>query len=246
MKRSSKKSRREQVTRGRLSVQHLESRKLMAADIGLADSTLSIQGTSGDDIAEVYVDSDRVHVKLSSYDESGQATHEQSEEYAVDEIGRIVFNAGDGHDLLVNDSDIPVIARGGAGDDLLLGGSDNDVLLGGMGDDILLGGGGEDLIIAGPGDDVVVNETTDTSTDEAEAADDHGADDSVECELDAAEAPVDEAPTEPVDEAPTEPVDEAPAEPVDEAPTEPVDEAPTEPVDEAPTEPVDEAPTEPV
>ena len=93
MKRSSHKSRREQLTRGHLAVQRLESRKLMAADIGLADSTLSIQGSDADDIAEVYVDSDRVHVIVSSYDESGQAISEQTEEYAVDEIGRIVFNA---------------------------------------------------------------------------------------------------------------------------------------------------------
>ena len=49
MKRSSQKSRREQLTRGRLAVQRLESRKLMAADIGIADATLSIQGTDSDD-----------------------------------------------------------------------------------------------------------------------------------------------------------------------------------------------------
>ena len=71
------------------------------------------------------------------------------------DLSRIIFNAGNGNDLLVNDSDIPVIARGGNGDDLLLGGSDNDVLGGGMGNDLLLGGGGEDLLLAGPGDDVV-------------------------------------------------------------------------------------------
>ncbi len=155
MKRSSKKSRRITTVRGRLAVQRLESRKLMAADIGLSDAVLSIQGSDVDDIAEVYVDSDRVQVTISSYDDAGQKLCEKSEEFALDEIGRIIFSGGDGDDLLVNDSSIPVIARGGNGDDMLLGGTGDDVLIGGTGDDVILGGGGNDMVLGGPGENVI-------------------------------------------------------------------------------------------
>ncbi len=145
MKRSSKR-------RGnRLSLQRLESRQLMAGDVGLIDGTLSLQGTEMDDVAEVYAENDTVVVKLSTYDNAGQIVNEISDSFDASEVDRIVFQAGDGSDMMVNDTSIRSIVRAGAGDDLLLGGSGDDVLIGGTGDDLILGGGGNDRVLAGPG-----------------------------------------------------------------------------------------------
>ena len=53
MKRSPRKPRRNNGSRvalRRLALQQLESRKLMAADIGALDATVSIEGTPMDDV----------------------------------------------------------------------------------------------------------------------------------------------------------------------------------------------------
>lgn len=164
MKRSIKKA-RPVSARGRLSVQRLESRKLMAADIGLIDTTLSIQGSSMDDVAEVYVESDKVMVNVSSYDQSGQLLSEQAKEFSLDDVGRVVFEGFEGDDVFVNDSSIAAVARGGAGNDTLMGGSGDDLLIGGVGDDLILSGGGNDRVLVGPGDDVAINSTNSSAQD---------------------------------------------------------------------------------
>ena len=135
----------------RLSLQQLETRKLMAADIGLADGVLSLQGTEMDDVAEVYSESGEIAVRLTSYDNQGQLTGELNETFAADDVQRVVFVGGEGNDVLVNDSSVPTIARSGAGADVLMGGDGDDLIAAGTGDDIVLGGGGDDLILGGPG-----------------------------------------------------------------------------------------------
>ena len=119
----------------RLELQRLESRQLMAADFGLSDGTLSINGSSQDDSAEVYVDGDQVSLTVTSYDASGEIVSEESAEYSTDEVGRIIFQGGDGNDLFVNDSPIESIVRGGAGDDMIMSGTGDDILVGGTGDE---------------------------------------------------------------------------------------------------------------
>jgi Ca2+-binding RTX toxin-like protein len=144
----------------------------MAADVSLVDSTLSIQGSDQDDSAEVYADGDQVNVTVTTYDAAGNVIAEKSEAYATDDIGRIVFQGGDGDDLLVNDSSIPSIVRGGAGNDTLLGGSGDDLLLGGSGEDVILGGGGRDRSLTGPGEDAVI-ETSTADVDDSSVADEN-------------------------------------------------------------------------
>ncbi len=107
-----------------------------------------------DDVAEVYLESDRVIVKVSTYDDSGQVVGEKEDNFAADSIDRIVFEGLDGNDLFINDSPIAAVARGGAGNDALMGGTGDDLLVGGVGDDLIFGGGGNDLILAGPGENV--------------------------------------------------------------------------------------------
>ena len=53
-------------------------------------------------------------------------------------------------------SAIPLLADGGAGDDVMLGGAGNDTLRGGAGDDVLIGGGGVDVLDGGTGSNVIL------------------------------------------------------------------------------------------
>ena len=144
----------------RLGGQQLESRQLMAADIGIVDTTLAIQGSPLDDVAEVYVESGRVQVTVSTYNEAGEVVSEESDDFAVEDIDRIVFEGLSGDDLFVNDSAIDTVARGGGGNDTLLGGSGTNLLIGGVGDDLFLGGGGTIMVLAGPGSDVTIDALT--------------------------------------------------------------------------------------
>ena len=75
---------------------------------------------------------------------------------AYDDVAEIYFS-GSGHpDLFANATDIPVVARGGDGDDWIVGGSGNDDLDGGDGGDRLEGGPGDDSIRGGSGNDILL------------------------------------------------------------------------------------------
>ncbi len=155
MKRSLRQRNKASRRGKRLMVQSLEKRQLMAADIGLVDGFVAIQGTEMDDIAEVYCESESVIVKLSTRGADGELTS-KSETFDKSEVEGIVFQAGDGDDLFVNDTDIDSITRSGGGNDTVFGGGGNDILAMGSGNDIALGGGGDDVILGGPGDNVVI------------------------------------------------------------------------------------------
>lgn len=197
----------------RLAVQALESRQLMAGDIAMFDGTIAITGTDQHDAAEVYSENGAVVVNLSSFDDSGLATSEQSASFAADQVNEIVFQGGDGDDLLVNDTSVRVVARAGAGDDVLLGGGGDDILLGGTGNDLILGGGGNDQVFAGPGVNTAISlaptpddspaDTETQSADESNSESSTETNDSVENEqvdeandVQQADAPTAEAPVE--------------------------------------------------
>lgn len=65
------------------------------------------------------------------------------------DLEKVVFNGGDGNDLLdASNTDIGVLANGGNGDDTLIGGSANDTLAGGNGNNEFTGGLGADTFVA--------------------------------------------------------------------------------------------------
>jgi hypothetical protein len=166
MKRSlrSRSQKRRQSTR--LGVQQLERRELMAADIGLVDGFVSINGSEHNDVAEVYAESGSIVVKVATYDASGQEINAASETYAQGDVSRIVFQAGDGDDVFVNDTDIDSITRSGGGNDTVFGGGGNDILAMGAGNDVALGGGGNDTILGGAGENInLLAETEATASD---------------------------------------------------------------------------------
>jgi Ca2+-binding RTX toxin-like protein len=72
----------------------------------------------------------------------------------TDLTGLLLFDLGDGRDLLdASASFNPIAANGGAGDDQLFGGQGNDELQGGAGNDLLSGNGGSNTLIGGTGND---------------------------------------------------------------------------------------------
>ncbi len=70
-------------------------------------------------------------------------------------VQSVLFSGGDGNDFLnASGTTTPIIADGGAGDDILIGGDGDDILIGGDGSDLLIGGGGSDILIGGTGVDI--------------------------------------------------------------------------------------------
>lgn len=68
----------------------------------------------------------------------------------------VVFNAGDGNDVLDGSAATTALsAAGGDGNDTMTGGSGNDTLMGEAGDDSLAGGNGDDSLTGGAGDDTL-------------------------------------------------------------------------------------------
>ena len=62
----------------------------------------------------------------------------------------VIFDGGDGNDIL----------KGGAGADVLLGGAGKDNLKGEMGNDLLIGGGDVDILYGGQNDDILIGGRT--------------------------------------------------------------------------------------
>jgi uncharacterized protein (TIGR03118 family) len=92
-------------------------------------------------------------------------------QFAVSAVNLITFNGLAGNDTFVVNPNVmtPVIADGGAGNDLIklgggpgiaIGGPGNDTLIAGKGRDILIGGTGSDHLVGGPGEDILIGGTT--------------------------------------------------------------------------------------
>ena len=120
-----------------------------------ADGTLTLTGNADQDFVGLKGKDGTVDVRWAGY-LNGHFTN----------VRKVVFNGNDNDDNLTTDADfnIPIVANGGAGNDLLIGGSANDSLNGDAGNDELQGSGGNDtlnggadndLASGGEGDDVI-------------------------------------------------------------------------------------------
>ncbi len=145
----------------RITVNDLSGTDVTTVDINLAAAngagdaaadTVTVQGTSGDDVI------------LASGDANGTSVlglaalvNITGAEAALD---RLVINALAGDDVVEASGlavgAIQLTADGGEGDDMLIGGDGNDTLAGGIGDDVLIGGAGLDILDGGPGSNVVI------------------------------------------------------------------------------------------
>ncbi len=124
-----------------LSLESLDARQMMAADVAVAleDGVLHITGTDQADVVEIRTagDSDKVRILVA-----GQERHT----FERRDVAKVRFLGGAGNDVFVNRSDIPAEAFGGDGDDWLVGGSARDLLDGGAGEDTLIGNSNDHLI----------------------------------------------------------------------------------------------------
>ena len=111
-----------------------------------------VNGTTGDDVAQVAGDASGVSVL-------GLAAQVNitGSEAAND---RLTVNTLAGDDVVEASSlaagAIQFTADGGDGNDVLIGSQGDDILHGGAGDDVLNGGPGQDILDGGPGDNTLI------------------------------------------------------------------------------------------
>ena len=118
-----------------------------------AADTVTINGTNGDDVIQLFLDADgslvitglSTEVVIRNFEAANDVIH---------------INGLGGADVIdasaLGTNGPQLVFDGGAGDDIILGGAGNDTLLGGEGDDVLLGGDGTDIVDGGPGDDIEI------------------------------------------------------------------------------------------
>lgn len=121
------------------------------AAVTVADGTLQIAGTNGDDRVVVdFTDADSVGVQLDGVRESIARSAFRTISVSL-RSGADRFSVSSGGSAL---TDTPLVVEGGAGDDNITGGAGRDVLTGDRGADFVDGGVGVDTELLGPGDDV--------------------------------------------------------------------------------------------
>ena len=138
------KRKRKQISKRRrnksaTTFERLEPRKMLATfALNRGTDTFEIRGTVGSDV---------IHV--SELAGSGQITatvNGARMSYNSGLVDRIQVFGFSGNDTITNDTDLPSLLAGGAGDDTLTGGSAADILYGQAGDDVSVGLGGNDTI----------------------------------------------------------------------------------------------------
>lgn len=158
----------------RLRAESLESRRVMAAAVGLSpEGVLTIEGDASNN---------RIWVRQSESGERLRVSIDgRSADFPTESIDSIRISAGAGRDTirLSRNVDIraaisggigndritagsgPTLIHGGEGRDVIRGGRAADVIFGGEGNDRILGGGGDDYLIGGSGHDRLLGQSGD-------------------------------------------------------------------------------------
>lgn len=124
-----------------------------AQDIDRENGVVTITGTNDHDDCDIYIDGNDLVIELAVMNQTGNLLDFTDKDYDLDDVTLIIFDGFDGDDAMVNNSNIPCIAYGGAGNDYLRGGSADDDLFGGPGRDYLSGRFGNDYLKPGTGED---------------------------------------------------------------------------------------------
>lgn len=163
-------------TSKQLTVQSLEDRRLMAAD--LANGELRIDTGNGNDNIEVAIErsfnlAERSTLQLGNAfaapilssslfidqvvyrnrSDSGLLLEEAR--FNADDVNSLRIYSNGGHDEVVNNTGIRSYIYGGSGNDVLTGGSGIDYLYGEAGNDTLDGNAGVDRLYGGDGNDLL-------------------------------------------------------------------------------------------
>ena len=120
----------------------------------VANQTLTIKGTGGDDAISLGTDVTNPNTLLVDF---GNGTQPQAFDRTTFNKISVFLDRGD--DTFQAPFDFgfitPITVSGGAGNDTITGGEGNDSLSGDAGDDTIRGGGGDDVIFGNGGQDVV-------------------------------------------------------------------------------------------
>ncbi|MEM6364667.1 MAG: calcium-binding protein [Planctomycetota bacterium] len=163
----------------KLTLENLQKRELMAADVGFnsASGLLTIQGSDHADTAIVVLEDNAIEVELKTRYSNG-ATITRKRNVDIGRVEKIVFKGNQGNDsfTLINRRDhdvqtnqhlakLQLHLQGGSGHDRFenrsdiamraWGNSGNDHVLGGSGDDYISGGSGDDQLFGRTGDDII-------------------------------------------------------------------------------------------
>ncbi|HHK41269.1 MAG TPA: calcium-binding protein, partial [Planctomycetaceae bacterium] len=155
MRRGKRQAHRRKRKARKLALQPLEARKMLAADIGFSDGWIHVSGTEQDDLVEMYEQDGQIVVSALERDATGATVDKNDAVFDAGEVVGVFFEGNAGNDVFVNDTDVRVVARGGAGDDTLLGGFGNDILTGGNDADFLAAGAIGDVLLGGAGENVL-------------------------------------------------------------------------------------------
>ena len=139
-----KRNSRQQSRRtGRLQLEALEARTLLAASLDAG--VLTVDGTDVADALRVDARGSDLVVSIGRDRQS----------FALADVQQIVINALDGNDRVSISPrvSLPATVDAGAGDDQVSGGGGNDSIIGGAGADQLFGGAGDDNLDGGDDDD---------------------------------------------------------------------------------------------
>ncbi len=127
----------------------LEPRRVLAATISLdiASGLLTLDGTAADELAQV---SDLGNGLIQA-----EIAGVEIRQFSTSDVSSISFLGRNGNDTFENYTNLPSIARGHKGNDVLVGGTATDRFYGGDGNDFLQGNAGWDYLAAGGGNDEV-------------------------------------------------------------------------------------------
>jgi Ca2+-binding RTX toxin-like protein len=134
-----------------LTLESLESRQLMHADVSLGNSGILLieaDPTGG----TVQVSNFWGLVRVNSRTEEGS----QTRFFSRPSVKQIVFRGSENDDVFANNTSIPSLQFGKGGNDQLHGGSARDVIFGGDGNDWIQGDAGNDLLYGDRGNDLIV------------------------------------------------------------------------------------------
>ena len=155
----------------------LETRRLLAATAVLTDGLLTVTGTEGRDVIEMYQSRVRSNTDLTAGDPTVVRVDVNGESvgtFTFERVESISVNGLGGDDTIalglvtprpesfvergftytpLGGLKQPATLEGAAGNDTLYGGGGDDVLIGGAGKDVLIGGKGNDLVSGGAGRD---------------------------------------------------------------------------------------------
>lgn len=148
------------------TMETLEERVVMNADIVFSGSGFNIVGGDYQDVVHVYQDDDEIVVEVWSATAPGVTIDPNNpqendyvehfeEDFDLEDVSAMSFRGRNGNDYFENRTNVRNYVYGESGNDTIRSGGGNDYIRGGAGDDRLEGGAGNDRIYGEDGNDFI-------------------------------------------------------------------------------------------